>query len=32
MLLDLHLSEAMLPDSDKRSNAILAIIHEYDPN
>lgn len=30
--LDLHLGETMLPDSDERSDTILAVIHENDPN
>ena len=30
--LDLHLGETMLPDSDERSNTILAVVHENDPN
>ena len=30
--LDLHLGETMLPDSDERSDTILAVVHENDPN
>jgi hypothetical protein len=30
--LDLHLGKTMLPDSDKRSNAILAVVEKNDPN
>jgi len=28
---DLHLSETMLPDSDKWGGSILAVVHENDP-